>query len=162
MSIEQIGVLSPHSVKYVIPYNQKKSRRYGLIMFNPHNRRRAAEEANYLEQSLKNAEFYVLKRQWSHSEELHKEIEKALTLLATDCSLLFVCLMAHGSRGGLAGSTGAPIAINDILQHLTKHLSMTLPVVNFISSFVINISVSIYVVVYLYSFNKDFGIVCLC
>ena len=131
MSIEQIGVLSPHSVKYVIPYNQTKSKRYGLIIFNPHNRPRAAEEADYLKQSLENAEFDVLIRQWSDSEELHKEIQQALTDLAADCSLLFVCIMAHGSRGELVGSTGAPIAINDVLQHLTIHLSMTLPVVIF-------------------------------
>ena len=131
MSIEQIGVLSPHSVKYVIPYNQKKSRRYGLIIFNSHNRQNAAKEANDLEQSLENADFVVLKREWSNSKALYKEIEKALTHWAADCSLLFVCIMAHGSRGELVGSTGAPIAIIDVLQHLTIHLSMTLPVVTF-------------------------------
>ena len=129
MSIEQIGVLSPHSVKYVIPYNQKKSRRYGLIIFNSHNRHNAAKEANDLEQSLENADFVVLKREWSNSKALYKEIEKALTHWAADCSLLFVCIMAHGSRGELVDSNGAPIAINNVLHHLTIRLSMTLPVV---------------------------------
>ena len=135
MSIEQIGVLSPHSVKYVIPYNQKKSRRYGLIIFNSHNRPNAAKEASYLKRSLKIAEFKVKKRRWSHSKALYEEIEEALTHLAADCSLLFVCIMAHGSRGELVDSNGAPIAINNVLHHLTIRLSMTLPVV---TSFIIS------------------------
>ena len=150
--MEHIKKLSPHSPKYVIPYNQQRSKRYGLIMLNSYKRPNAAKEASYFEQLLKIAEFNVFKIQWSHSKDLHEELEKALTHLTADCSLLLVCLMAHGSRGELAGSTGAPIPINNVLKHLTKRLSMTLPVVTFMSSFVVLLSMCYYLIVHLSSF----------
>lgn len=130
LTVDHIKKLSPHRPKYVIPYNQQKSKRYGLIMFNSDNRPNAAEEVQTLELALTAAGFIVQISQWSNARELLKEIKKALRCAAADCSMLFVCLMSHGSRGELAGSTGAPIAMNKVLQQLSDLLPTFLPLVS--------------------------------
>lgn len=55
LNVEQIKTLSPVSSYYIIPYNQKRSRRYGLVLFNSVDRSGAAAEADNMEQALEEA-----------------------------------------------------------------------------------------------------------
>ena len=106
LTTEQIQQLSPHSSQYIIPYNKKKSKRYGVIFFRSEGRLGAAAEADDLEQSLLVTGCDVIKMEWSKATELHNMKESALSRIVADCSLLIVCLMSHGSRGALADCHG--------------------------------------------------------
>ena len=99
LTTEQIQELSPHSSQYIIPYKQKKSKRYGLILFRSEGRQGAVAEADNLEQALLSTGCDVIKMEWSEATELHNMIESALSRIVADCSLLIVCLMSHGSSG---------------------------------------------------------------
>ena len=52
LTVEQIQQLSPHGSQYIIPYKQKKSKRYGVILFRSEGRQGAVTEADDLEQAL--------------------------------------------------------------------------------------------------------------
>ena len=129
LTTEQIQQLSPHSSQYIIPYKQKKSKRYGVILFRSEGRRGAVAEADNLEQALLIAGCDVIKMEWSEAVELHNMIESALSRIVTDCSLLIVCLMSHGSRGALADSHGQSIPVNHILHQFSFSLPQEIPLV---------------------------------
>ena len=113
---EQIQQLSPHSSQYIIPHKQKKSKRYGLVLFNSEERPGAEAEAANVEQALQTAGCDVMKMEWYDVDELHNMIESVLNGIVADCSLLIVCLMSHGSRGVITGSNGKAIPVNKILN----------------------------------------------
>ena len=107
--MEQIKELSPYSSHYIIPHNQKKARRHGLILYNSADRSGAEVEAQNLKQALETAGNEVIKMEWSSANELHSMIESAVGGILDKCSLLVVCLMAHGSRGVIQGEDGSKI-----------------------------------------------------
>ena len=129
LTIEQILQLSPHSSQYVIPYKQKKSKRYGVILYRSEGRQGAVAEADDLEQALLTTGCDVIKMEWSEAAELHNMIESALSRIVTDCSLLIVCLMSHGGRGTLADSHGRKIPVNDILHQFSFWMPQETPLV---------------------------------
>ena len=129
LTTEQIQQLSPHSSQYIIPYKQKKSKRYGLILFRSEGRQGAVAEADDLEQALQTTGCDVIKMEWSEATELHNMIESALSRIVADCSLLIVCLMSHGSRGALADSHRKSIPVNHILHQFSFSLPQEIPLV---------------------------------
>ena len=129
LTVEHIRQLSPHSAQYIIPHKQKKSKRYGLILFSAGDRPQAVAEADDLEHALKMAGCNVMKMDWNGGAELQRMIESALSRIVSDCSLLIVCLMSHGCRGVLRGSDGKEIPVNDILHQFTYTLPESLPLV---------------------------------
>ena len=126
----QIEELSPYSSQYVIPHNQTKTKRYGLILYNSEDRHGADEEADNFKQALETAGCDVIKLQWSNTSELGSMIDSSLTRIVGDCSLLIVAVMTHGYRGALRGSTGSEIPINDLLYHFNQELPQHLPMVS--------------------------------
>ena len=83
--------LSPHSINYIIPYNQKKSKRIGLILFSSHHRRGAGDEADKLDRSLNAAGCdQVFKLEWCQAEELENIIDSSVADMKDSCSLLIV------------------------------------------------------------------------
>ena len=129
LTLEQIQQLSPHSSMYIIPHKRKKSKRYGLILFSTEGRQGAEAEADDLKQALQTAGCDVIKREWLEAAELHNMMESALSRIVSDCSILFLCLMSHGSRGVIADSHGQRIPVNDILHRLAFSLSNETPLV---------------------------------
>ena len=129
LTTEQIQQLSPRSSQYIIPYNQKKSKRYGVILFSSEDRHGAVAEADDLEQALLTTGCDVIKMEWSEAAELHNMIESALNRIFANSSLLIVCLMSHGSRGALADCHGKRIPVNDILHQFSLLLAQETPLV---------------------------------
>lgn len=129
LTAAHIEKLSSHSPCYVIPRNQKNIKRYGLIFYNPVDRYGAENEASNLEESLGTAGFAVSKLEWFNSQELFNMMQSSLEGLRRNCSLLVVCLMAHGSRGGLQDSVGKRISVNDVLHQLNRYLPSSVPLV---------------------------------
>ena len=129
LTTEQIQQLSPHSSLYIIPHKQKKSKRYGVILFRSGGRQGAVAEADDLQQALQATGCDVIKMEWSEATELHNMKESALSRTVVDCLLLIVCLMSHGSRGALAGSQGQRIPVNDILHQFLFSLPQEIPLV---------------------------------
>ena len=82
---EQIQQLSPHSSQYIIPHKQKKSKRYGVILFRSEGRQGAVAEAEDLQQALQATGCDVIKMEWSEATELHNMIESALSRIVADC-----------------------------------------------------------------------------
>ena len=87
--MEQIQQLSSPSSQYIIPYEQQKRKRYGLILFSSENRQGAFEEADDLEQALRASGCDVIKMEWSDAVELHNMIDSAMIRIAGDCSLRY-------------------------------------------------------------------------
>ena len=127
---EHIKKLSPHCTSYIIPYNQVNSRRLAFIFYSSVQRRGAAEEAGKLEESLHTAGCEVSNLEWSEAIELHNLIDNTLIGRINDCSLLIVCIMAHGSRGEIKGRSGKGVPVNDILHQLNFNLPKDVPMVS--------------------------------
>lgn len=126
LTVENMKTMAPLTERYVIPYNQSKSKRYGLVLDNTPSRPGAKEEADCMEQSLKTAGFDVIRREWFNVDELQSIIDKALYGIKDDCSLLTVCLMSHGRRG----DEGQEIPISRILDQFTYILPEYVPMVS--------------------------------
>ena len=129
LNIENIQKLSPYSTKYVIPYNQRKAKQFGLVLYNLSNRHGGSEEAKALEEFLISVGCDELKLEWSDARALTSIVESSLKSRVKECSLLIVCIMAHGSRGVIYGSEGKSLAVNEILQVLDHILPSTIPMV---------------------------------
>ena len=59
LSAPHIEELSPYSAQYVIPHNQTRMKRYGLILYNKQHRHGAEEEADNFKQALEVAGCYL-------------------------------------------------------------------------------------------------------
>ena len=133
LTIDHIKELSPHSSQYIVPYNQKMSKRYGLILYTTYNRPGAQTEADNMEQSLLTAGFDVEKMEWKAAWELHNKLRNTLQRIACDCSLLVLCLMSHESIGALHGGDrdgiSLPIPINDVLHYPSQLIAEFIPMV---------------------------------
>ena len=135
LNVEQIKTLSPVSSYYIIPYNQRRSRRYGLVLFNSVDRSGAAAEADNMEQALEEAGCDVTKMEWKDAAELGSMIDSALIKMMSDYSLLTVCLMSHGCQGALSASDGKEKPVNDIVHQLSYSLPSYVPLVRMFVSF---------------------------
>lgn len=129
LSMDQIEMLSPHSSQCVIPYNQQRFKRYGLILFSSAGRPGASEEADDLTKALEATGFDVIKTEWSEAGELQRIIDSAMESMVDDCSLMLVCLMSHGSRGSLRSLDREEVPVNNILHQLSYHLPKSVPMV---------------------------------
>ena len=129
LTIQHIKKLQPHSNVSIIPYNQEKSKRYCMILYNTSNRPGAIEEADNLYRALAAAGTQTSKYEFSRSIELQNIIGDTLEVIAGDCSFLVVCVMSHGGRGSVSGDGGEEIPINTILQQLAHHLPKFIPLV---------------------------------
>ena len=103
---EHISQLYPFSDRYIIPRNQAYSTSNGVVLFTSEGRHGAYAEADDLENALLSCGLNVVKMEWAECAELFVMIESCLSRLVGNCSLLVVCLMAHGSRGMLRGPIG--------------------------------------------------------
>ena len=130
LSVDQIQTLSAMCPNYIIPHNQKKSKRYGLILFNSADRHGAEREADNLELALQDAGCDVIKMEWACGVELGNMIERALRRIVDDCSLVIVCLMSHGCRAVLRRTDGEDIPVNNILHQLSYTLPDYVPLVS--------------------------------
>lgn len=130
ISVEQILELSPHSSRYLVPFNQSKSKHHGLIFFNTEDRQGAENEASYMKQALQLTGCEIIQQEWSAAHQLGDMIDNALTDILAECSLLVVCIMTHGYRGTLSGGEGTEISVNDVLNQLTTSLPGHLPLVS--------------------------------
>ena len=129
LSAGHIEELSPYSAQYVIPHNQTRMKRYGLILYNKQHRHGAEEEADNFKQALETAGCDVTKLEWTHAAELGSMIDSSLEGIVGDCSLLIVAVMTHGYRGALRGSGSSEIPINNILFQLQYTLPKHTPLV---------------------------------
>ena len=129
LSAGHIEELSPYSTQYVIPHNQTRMKRYGLILYNKQHRHGAEEEADNFKQALEAAGCDVTKLEWTNAAELGSMIDSSLEGIVGDCSLLIVAVMTHGYRGALRGSGSSEIPINNILFQLQYTLPKHTPLV---------------------------------
>ena len=106
LTISEIEELPPHCSQYVIPYNQRKGKTYALILYNVTQRSGSEEKANYLENSLNESGWNVIKLEWQDTAEHHNMIDSSFSPIVSSCSLLMVCLMSNGNRGSVIGSDG--------------------------------------------------------
>ena len=130
LTVGQIEELSSYSSRYILPQNQAKVKRYGLILYSSAERQGAGEEADNFKYALETAGCDVIKLEWSNTSELGSMIDSSLTGIVSNCSLLIVAVMTHGYRGALRGSEGSEIPINDILFQLEYTLPKQLPLVS--------------------------------
>ena len=130
LSVSQILGLSPYSSNYIIPYNQEKCKRYGLILYVTENRPGGQEEADDMEESLQRAGFEVIKREWSKCDELYELLYGTLSVRRYHCSLLFVCLCGPGAGGCLRGADGQVKPVNYYLHLLHLVLPEWTPLVS--------------------------------
>ena len=142
LSAGHIEELSPYSAQYVIPHNQTRMKRYGLILYNKQHRNGAEEEADNFKQALEVAGCHVTKLEWTSTAELGSMIDSSLEGIVGDCSLLIVAVMTHGYRGALRGSENSDIPINHILFQLQLTLLKHTPLVRTLNDSFILISVA--------------------
>ena len=129
LTIHHIEKLQPHSNVSIIPYNQEKSKRYDMILYNTSNRPGAIEVADNLCQALTSAGTQTSKHEFSGSLELQNIISDTIQVVVGDCSLLVVCVMSHGGRGSISSGEREEIPISTILQQLPHHLPKFIPLV---------------------------------
>ena len=130
LGIEEIKELSQHSKTYIVPHIQLRSKRYGLILYNKYHRNGAEDEANSLRQSLEAAGFSVIKFEWKDATGLMAIITDVVATLSTDCSLLLVSLISHGSTRMLGASNGESVPVNQILHRINHSLPPYVPLVS--------------------------------
>ena len=100
-----------------------------MILYCSANRSGATKEADKLHHALLAAGCNTSKKTWNDAKGIYHLVDSALDEIVADCSLLIVCLMAHGSRGMVRGSAGEGIPINNILHQLSYRLPSHVPMV---------------------------------
>lgn len=126
---QQAWALSPYSRQYVIPYNQLKSKRYALIMYNAIDRNGAHSEADLLAVALRNTGCDVIRMEWKDVFIFKSNIISVLEEISKDCSLLIVCIMAHGKVGMVTGKNNTQLPISDILHVFQQFVPEPVPMV---------------------------------
>ena len=130
LNAEHIQLAFHQSSRYLIPYNQSKSKQYGLIFFNTCNRPGAKQEADDLQEALEIAGSTVIKRNWKDPHDLQAMMDEALSGILSECSLLTVFLLSHGYMGALVGDNNHEIPVNHILHHLSDTVPKYVPMVS--------------------------------
>lgn len=87
-------------------------------------------ESNCLKRALEVAGCDVKENAWEDAADLDDYLEDYLETVPEDCSLLFICLMSHGSAGKLCGVRGSEMSVNQILNRIKYQLHRSIPVVS--------------------------------
>ena len=113
-------LVAPHM--YVV-----KSRKFGLILYNPSDRDGAVEEADNLQSGLQAVGCQVFREEWITKRELSTLIDEGVRK-AAGCSLLVVCIMSLGTAGTYECHYGY-IVFNDVLLEFTRKVAKEVPTV---------------------------------
>ena len=71
----------------------------------------------------------MIREEWTTKAELSKLIRDGLQRI-TDCTLLIVCIMSHGTAGALrCDDDNRSVALNDVMFEFTRRLPPDLPMV---------------------------------
>ena len=130
LSSDNIKELSPHSHQYIIPKIQGAARQHAFIFYNSQDREGAHDEADMLEKTFTNMRFNVSRQEWKDVREFDDTIIESLKRIADNCSVVAICIMAHGKTGIITGENGSQLPINDILHQCTTHLPKYIPLVS--------------------------------
>ena len=126
----QINLLEPLSKRYIIPTDPEGCVPYALIFYNIDHRPGADEEAEEMKRALKSAQFLVYSfERWQEVDELQNKLKDTIQEIEDRYSLLFCCIMGHGTRGRLRGTSGAEGEINQVLQ-IFEELDRNTPLVS--------------------------------
>ena len=83
-----------------------------------------------MKRALKSAQFLVYSfERWQEVDELQNKLKDTIQEIEDRYSLLFCCIMGHGTRGRLRGTSGIEGAINQVLQIFDEELDLTTPLV---------------------------------
>ena len=101
-----------------------------MIFYNIDHRPGADEEAEEMKRALKSAQFLVYSfERWQEVDELQNKLKDTIQEIEDRYSLLFCCIMGHGTRGRLRGTSGAEGEINQVLQ-IFEELDRNTPLVS--------------------------------
>lgn len=115
---------------YISP-TESGGRYHSLIFYIAEDREGAEEEAERLHSALAHCSTVKLK-EWSSVGELRLVLHEALAQVAkttTDCELLIVCVMGHGTVGSFTAQDGSKIPANDILHLASQEFDNNVPMV---------------------------------
>ena len=115
LSRATIENILPHTDNYIVPYCQRKSGRYAIILYNEMDREGAYEEAENMNIACQTAGFTVLQVNWSKTSEMVEWINTLWVDIKEKCSLLSIFVMCHGHRGVLRGSENSMLSVNGLL-----------------------------------------------
>lgn len=113
--------------RYLIPnINSKREnacKPHAMILYTSEDREGADQEADILFDALNRTGIKPAKFKWSDLDELVHIVANSST--PANCSLLIVCIMAHGQQGVLLDGKAA-LEIDDLLQKITllPHIPM--------------------------------------
>ena len=127
----QISLLEPLSDRYIISTEPWGAVPYTLIFYNVDNRPGAEKEAEEMKSALESAQFLVYSfERWQEVDELQSKLRASIKEIEDRCSLLFCCIMGHGTRGRLRGTSGIEGEINQVLQIFDEELDLNTPLVS--------------------------------
>ena len=106
-----------------------KSKKFGLILYNPSDRDGAEEEANNLQSGLQAVGCQGFRAEWTTKSQIYSLIDDGARR-AAEGLLLIVCIMSHGTAGTLRSEDGDKcVLINDLMVRLTRNVPEDLPMV---------------------------------
>ena len=100
-----------------------------LILYNPHDREGASDEAIVLEYVFEDIGFKHRLCEWNSTHELLSMMREAVQALPSTASVLVVCVMSHGRQGSLTDREGVQVPVNYILNQLKQDLPDETPLV---------------------------------
>lgn len=121
---------------YIIPTNQDKLGMHGLVFRNMHNRRGAQEESDVMVRALLDIGMHVEAIEWNDFHYLRSQLKENVARVKDKCSLLIVCIMAHGFAGHVKGSYNSSHGeINILFAEVTGLIPEFIPVVSLLLIF---------------------------
>lgn len=112
---------------YMISRNQARTRMCALIFYTANDREGAEEEAMKMKDSFSLANFVTHCIKISSISELEDSL---LQLLAPSCSVMFVCIMAHGGMGVIMDESGILLPLQDLVNHIQQVIGVYTPMVS--------------------------------
>lgn len=109
------------------PINSNKQ--VGLIVPNPIDRDGHVAESSTMEDALRHSGFDVMRVEWTNRKELMTAIVSRIKATESQCDLFLVFISSHGNIGHLKCSDGSLVAINDILDTISKNIAKHIPLV---------------------------------
>lgn len=110
-----------------------RSNNHALIFFNTKNREGAFEEATLLKGSFSSLGMTTTFEEWEHflghEKSLRKRLQDCMAAIKETCSLLVICVMAHGKRGLIIDSFGLEGEINSLFELVSELMPEKIPVV---------------------------------
>ena len=130
LALSEIETLYSHSDQYIIPYIQRETERRAMVLYNTYQREKSVEEARIMHQGLEKAGFKSSSIEWTNALQLPKILYEKIHENVQTTSVLFVCIMSHGSAGMILGKDSSWMPISDILTLLGNVLPEYLPLVS--------------------------------